>query len=45
MLGEEQRASNCNGCGECDSQCPEGIKISAQMKTVAEYFDEYATGR
>lgn len=38
MLGEEQRAAACTDCGQCDGQCPEGISIREELKTVAAYF-------
>jgi hypothetical protein len=31
-------AGLCDGCGECESMCPEGIAIAKEMPKVAAYF-------
>ncbi len=32
------KASDCVGCGHCDSRCPFQVKQSQRMKKIAEYF-------
>ncbi len=34
----EKHASDCTGCGHCDSRCPFRVRQSERMKTIAEYF-------
>ncbi|UCF31907.1 MAG: aldo/keto reductase [bacterium] len=34
MLPPEQRASNCQECGECEPKCPQNIQIIEELKTV-----------
>ncbi len=34
LLKDEQRASACVACGECEPKCPQKIKISEEMKNV-----------
>ena len=34
----ETNASDCVGCGHCDSRCPFGVNQSEKMQTIAEYF-------
>ena len=34
MLLPEQRASNCQKCGECEPKCPQFIEIIAELKNV-----------
>ncbi len=36
LLSPQQRASNCAECGECETRCPQGLKISEELKRVAE---------
>ncbi len=37
-LGEKGKASNCVGCRVCESQCPQNIVISEELKIVKEMF-------
>ena len=34
----EHGASDCTGCGHCDSRCPFNVKQSARMQRINEYF-------
>lgn len=34
----ERHASDCVGCGHCDSRCPFKVKQSEKMKRIADYF-------
>jgi len=34
MMAEEQRASNCQDCGECEEKCPQKIGIVDELKNV-----------
>lgn len=36
----EKHASDCVGCGHCDSRCPFGVNQSEKMKQIREYFGE-----
>ncbi len=40
-------ASNCIGCGKCETHCPQGIKIRAQLKNAEKEFEGtlYKTAR
>lgn len=38
-IPEDALPANCTECGECESKCPNGIPIIAQLKEVAEMFD------
>lgn len=38
-LSEQERASNCQECGACEPQCPQGISIIADMKRVSAQFE------
>ncbi|MFH0778120.1 MAG: aldo/keto reductase [Candidatus Eisenbacteria bacterium] len=40
MLSAEQRASNCNECGECEERCPQEIGISDELKNVHQELGE-----
>jgi predicted aldo/keto reductase-like oxidoreductase len=31
-LDEEERADQCNACGECEAKCPQGIAVSGWME-------------
>ena len=35
-----KKASDCVGCGHCDSRCPFHVKQSARMQEIKEYFGE-----
>ncbi len=37
-LGEKGKASSCVGCRVCESQCPQNIVISEELKIVKEIF-------
>lgn len=37
-------AAHCDGCGQCRSQCPAGLDISAELKKVAAHFEKASTG-
>lgn len=39
MLKPEQKASNCVECGNCESHCPQGIKIREELKNVKLIFE------
>lgn len=39
FLKEDQRASNCNSCGRCETLCPQGIPIRKHLKDVAERYE------
>ena len=34
----EKKASDCIGCGHCDSRCPFHVEQTGRMKEIAEYF-------
>ena len=34
----EHGASDCTGCGHCDSRCPFSVEQSARMEEIREYF-------
>ena len=36
----EKKASDCIGCGHCDSRCPFHVSQTQRMKEIAAYFDE-----
>lgn len=36
----EHHASECVGCGHCDSRCPFGVAQSSRMRKIAAYFGE-----
>lgn len=40
LLKDEERASNCNECGECENLCPQMIRIKEELKKVKETFKE-----
>lgn len=44
MKGMPKGAENCDGCGSCSGQCPEGIDIPANLKKVAAHFAHARTG-
>jgi predicted aldo/keto reductase-like oxidoreductase len=39
ILKEEQRASHCEECGQCEELCPQHIPIPAMLKEVAHEFE------
>lgn len=39
-LAPQQRASNCVGCGNCETHCPQGISIPEELKKVTEVFEQ-----
>lgn len=38
FLREEQKAKNCQQCGNCEIKCPQQIKIMEELKIVAKTF-------
>jgi hypothetical protein len=40
LFTPEERASNCAECGECEEHCPQGIKVSEELKKVHEKLSE-----
>ncbi|MGC8942491.1 MAG: aldo/keto reductase [Caldisericia bacterium] len=40
FLKEEERASNCRECGECEEKCPQSLPIRKLLKIVANSFKE-----
>ena len=36
----EKNASDCVGCGHCDSRCPFGVVQSERMRRIGEYFEQ-----
>ena len=38
-ISEESRADACVNCGKCVKQCPQHIRIPAELKKIAEEFD------
>ena len=39
LRGKSTAASNCIGCGKCESHCPQGIQIRAQLKNAAQVLE------
>ena len=39
LLKEEQRASHCEECGQCEDVCPQHIPIRAMLKEVVQEFE------
>jgi hypothetical protein len=39
ILKEEQRASHCEECGQCEEHCPQHIPIPEMLKEVAREFE------
>jgi predicted aldo/keto reductase-like oxidoreductase len=40
FLKPEQRASNCNQCGRCESLCPQNLPIRQHLKAVKERYED-----
>ena len=40
MLAPEQRASNCQECGECQDHCPQQLDIMEKLKAVHEKLSQ-----
>nr|WP_282730679.1 4Fe-4S dicluster domain-containing protein [Methanobacterium alcaliphilum] len=40
LLREDQRASMCDECGECNNICPQLIPIKEKLKDVTNLFDK-----
>ncbi len=38
LLKEEERASNCRECGECEEKCPQSLPIRELLKEIKERF-------
>jgi predicted aldo/keto reductase-like oxidoreductase len=36
-------ASQCSGCGVCETKCPQGIPIRQELKAVAKEFEGILT--
>jgi hypothetical protein len=39
FVPEHEHAAVCNECGVCEEHCPQGIKISQELKEVKEFFE------
>lgn len=39
LTGDSGKASDCIACGECESHCPQHIRISDQMKEISGVFE------
>ncbi|MEA4911686.1 MAG: aldo/keto reductase [Oscillospiraceae bacterium] len=39
FVGKPTKASDCLGCGACESVCPQGIEITDALKKAADLFD------
>ena len=39
LLKEDERASNCTRCGECEKLCPQMVPIQKTLKKVRETFE------
>ena len=40
LLKEDERASNCIGCGDCENLCPQMVTIQKSLKKVSETFEK-----
>jgi len=43
LLSKDKRASNCVQCGQCETRCPQAIKIREELKNVKALFEINAT--
>ena len=39
LRGESTSASNCIGCGKCESHCPQGIRIRDELKNASKVLE------
>jgi hypothetical protein len=39
FMPEHEHAAVCNECGICEEHCPQGIRISQELKKVKEFFE------
>ncbi len=39
LLKDDERASKCNKCGECEKLCPQMIPIQSTLETVRKTFE------
>ncbi len=39
-LGNERKASNCTGCGQCESRCPQHIPIRKTLQKVVDMLEK-----
>ncbi len=39
FMPENEHAAVCSGCGICEEHCPQGIKITQELKEVKEFFE------
>lgn len=40
LLKDDERASSCSGCGECENICPQMVPIQKTLKKVKEKFEQ-----
>ena len=40
QLTDEEKASNCIDCGECEKQCPQNLPIRKELKKVKTLFED-----
>jgi len=40
-LTEDERASNCIECGECEKMCPQMVPIQKALKDVCKKFEDH----
>lgn len=39
FMPEHEHTAVCNECGFCEEHCPQGIRISQELKDVREFFE------